>query len=329
MVKPIQWNTPAVRFAVQSAHVAAPAAGFGVLYLRDDSGTVELWFRLNSGSPYKLATVTGGGFAPADAKYIVQTSDPALTNAQALGALATGILKNTTTTGVLTIAAAGTDYITPDGAETLTSKTLTTPTISPVSTPVSPANGALWMDTDRNTLSAHLGDLTQRLNGTIWSQTSTTTISNVSGEVSLTNTGIGTTQIPANFLQSGRAVRIRAGGYCGTAAIAPTLTARVYYGTTLIVSSGALSMPALLSNAPWTLDATIVWRTVGVSGTSVGHNVLTVYTAIGTPNAAAGAVTTPVTTDTTANKDIDVTMDWDTADTANELVCTWWMIEVM
>jgi hypothetical protein len=48
--------------------------------------------------------------APAAAKYIVQTADTELSAEQALGALATGILKNTTTTGVLSIAAAGTDY---------------------------------------------------------------------------------------------------------------------------------------------------------------------------------------------------------------------------
>lgn len=44
--------------------------------------------------------------APADAKYILQTADADLVNAQALGALGTGMLKNTTTTGVLSIATA-------------------------------------------------------------------------------------------------------------------------------------------------------------------------------------------------------------------------------
>lgn len=52
----------------------------------------------------------GGGGAPTDATYIVQTANGSLSAEQALGALATGILKNTTTTGVLSIAVAGTDY---------------------------------------------------------------------------------------------------------------------------------------------------------------------------------------------------------------------------
>lgn len=48
--------------------------------------------------------------APAAAKYIVQTADSELSAEQALGALATGVLKSTTTTGVLSIAVPGTDF---------------------------------------------------------------------------------------------------------------------------------------------------------------------------------------------------------------------------
>jgi len=51
--------------------------------------------------------------APVGATYIVQTADATLTNEQAMGALATGIVKNTTATGVLSIAAADVDYATP------------------------------------------------------------------------------------------------------------------------------------------------------------------------------------------------------------------------
>lgn len=66
----------------------------------------KLYICTNAG--YKEVDIGGAGsFAPVDAKYIVETADPNLTNEFALGSLATGILKNTTTTGVPTIAAAG------------------------------------------------------------------------------------------------------------------------------------------------------------------------------------------------------------------------------
>lgn len=54
------------------------------------------------------------GIALNTSKYILQgTTDSNLSNAQFLGALGTGILKNTTSTGVLSIAVAGTDYQAP------------------------------------------------------------------------------------------------------------------------------------------------------------------------------------------------------------------------
>lgn len=64
-----------------------------------------------------LDTVEGDlpsqGAAPVDAKYIVQQANSTLTNEQALGALSTGLVKNTTTSGILSIATAGTDYVVP------------------------------------------------------------------------------------------------------------------------------------------------------------------------------------------------------------------------
>lgn len=51
--------------------------------------------------------------APVSATYITQVPNATLTNEQALSALATGLVKNTTVTGVLSIAADGTDYLSP------------------------------------------------------------------------------------------------------------------------------------------------------------------------------------------------------------------------
>ena len=53
--------------------------------------------------------------APNDAFYITQQADGTLTNEQSLAALSTGLVKVTTTTGVLSTAAAGTDYVVPGG----------------------------------------------------------------------------------------------------------------------------------------------------------------------------------------------------------------------
>jgi hypothetical protein len=72
----------------------------------------SLFICTNSGY-VALATGASGSFAPADASYITKTTNPTLTGEFALGTLSTGILKVTTTTGDLSIAAAGTDYESP------------------------------------------------------------------------------------------------------------------------------------------------------------------------------------------------------------------------
>lgn len=58
-------------------------------------------------------TVGGVNVAPGDATFLVQTADGDLPNAQALGDLATGLVKNTATTGVQSIAEPDVDYLAP------------------------------------------------------------------------------------------------------------------------------------------------------------------------------------------------------------------------
>lgn len=78
------------------------AGGYG---LRDNAGAVE--YCDSGGAWTALNSLGGGGGAPTDATYIVQTANGSLSAEQVLGALATGLLWNTTTTGVLSILAAG------------------------------------------------------------------------------------------------------------------------------------------------------------------------------------------------------------------------------
>lgn len=85
--------------------------------------TAERTFTLPNADATLLTTTTG---APIGAKYIVQQLDADLTGEQATGDLATGILKNTTTTGVLSIAVAG-DFPTLNQSTTGSAATLTTP----------------------------------------------------------------------------------------------------------------------------------------------------------------------------------------------------------
>lgn len=95
---------------------------FAPAYRLDVFPTGGITFNANAGRIIGVATPSAGtdaankayvdssGVAIANAQFIIRVSDPDLPNAQILGSLATGIVKNTTTTGVLSIAVAGTDY---------------------------------------------------------------------------------------------------------------------------------------------------------------------------------------------------------------------------
>lgn len=78
---------------------------------QDSSGSPQnmLW-QDNSGILHKAAVPSGGSGANALGTYLVQTATNAPANAQVMGSLATGLVKNTTTTGVQSIAVPGTDY---------------------------------------------------------------------------------------------------------------------------------------------------------------------------------------------------------------------------
>jgi len=99
--------------------------------LKAGIGTPHQFLRMNSGgteAAWETVTV-----ATTSAKYILQQADGSLPSAQSLGALTTGLLKNTVTgtTGVLSTAVSGTDYITSITAGTgLQSTGGGTPTLS-------------------------------------------------------------------------------------------------------------------------------------------------------------------------------------------------------
>jgi hypothetical protein len=79
----------------------------------DDAGLADgkIWKYQASSSSWVIADDAGASTgAPVGAPYITQTHDATLTNEHALSDLATGLLKNTTATGVLEIAVAGADY---------------------------------------------------------------------------------------------------------------------------------------------------------------------------------------------------------------------------
>lgn len=94
------------------------------MYAKDNgSGSTRIYALDSAGTEVDILTSQTG--APIDATYIVQTANNNLSSEQALGALATGIVKNATTTGVLSIAVADTDYLVTKAVDIITTAPLT------------------------------------------------------------------------------------------------------------------------------------------------------------------------------------------------------------
>jgi len=106
---PLSWTT-IHGYGVLADRPAAGSTNAGLLYFATNSNGGTL-FRSDGATWSALTAGLSSSAAPNDAKYILQTADGDLANAQALGALATGLLKNITTTGVLVIATANSDYL--------------------------------------------------------------------------------------------------------------------------------------------------------------------------------------------------------------------------
>ena len=155
--------------------------------------------------------------------------------------------------------------------------------------------------------------------------------------------------IPANYLQDGRCLRIRATGGYGTT-VTPTIIFSVRWGgvsgTVLAKSStvtttsgvgGGASMTAV-----WTLDALIQVRSNGATGTLFTMGEATLFTSTagtagtvtnyGMPmplvsGSTGGTTPVAVTADLTADTALALTVTWGTANAANSIQLHTYSIE--
>ncbi len=170
-----------------------------------------------------------------------------------------------------------------------------------------------------------------------WATASGTAVANTTTETIL----FPNVTIPANYLQDGRVLRIRAFGAYGTTGT-PTLTLALRWGGvagTVIAKSAAATLTSGVGGgasmtAMWVFEAIIQVRSNGSSGTLMTNGEATLFTSTA-PTAgtvtnygmpivlASGSTggTTPVavTADLTADTALSLTALWGTANAANSI----------
>lgn len=164
----------------------------------------------------------------------------------------------------------------------------------------------------------------------VWSVADGTAIANTTTETII----FPNTTFPAGYMQDGRVVRITAYGRHSTTAT-PTVTFRIRWGGvsgTVLAASGAITAGSGVTAAMWMLEALLVCRSNGATGTifTTGRALLgedaapTVGSATNAPGISmmgSAGVATPaaVTVDLSADQALAITAAWSAASASNTL----------
>lgn len=132
--------------------------------------------------------------------------------------------------------------------------------------------------------------------------------------------------LPANYMQDGRLLRMRAFGKLSTTGT-PTITFAIRWGGAagiLLATTEALTMGSGVANVNWSIEAFIQVRSNGATGTLLVLGDCQVHTAAGTVlNNTFGVsgfdAPAVVTVDLTADTNLALTADWSAASSSNTL----------
>lgn len=132
--------------------------------------------------------------------------------------------------------------------------------------------------------------------------------------------------IPANYMQDGRVLRIRAYGKLSTTGT-PTITFAIRWGGvggTLLATSEAITTASGSANVAWALEAYIQTRSNGATGTLLVIGTVTVNLTASTQTTGVFGVSgfdapAAVTVDLTADTALSLTADWSAASASNTL----------
>lgn len=141
--------------------------------------------------------------------------------------------------------------------------------------------------------------------------------------------------IPANYMQDGRLLRIRAFGKLSTTGT-PTITFAIRWGGvagTLLATTEAITNGSGVANVNWEVEAYVQTRVNGSAGTLLVYGTVTVHTsstAVVRNVFSVSGYNDPAqvgSLDLTVDKALSITADWSVADALNTLTGMLYTIE--
>lgn len=142
--------------------------------------------------------------------------------------------------------------------------------------------------------------------------------------------------IPANYMQYGRVLRLRAFGKLSTTGT-PTITFAIRWGGvagTLLATTEAITCASGAANTAWSLEAFLQTRTNGSTGTILAFGDCMVNLTASTQTSGAFSVSgfdapAAVTVDLTTDKALSLTADWSASSASNTLTGMLYTIEAL
>lgn len=138
-----------------------------------------------------------------------------------------------------------------------------------------------------------------------------------------------TTTLAANALTRGKVLRLTLRGVVSTAAAGASLTLRVKLGAPTYLATGAVALPASLSNRGWELTGDLIIKSDGAAAFVEPQGFARIATAatdaliVDCENAAA------VSADLTVDRVLAATAQWSVADAANSVTLKQMIVEVL
>lgn len=132
------------------------------------------------------------------------------------------------------------------------------------------------------------------------------TVANTSVETFFTSSYV----VPANSLAIGTVLRVRFFGIYSTGVVAPSLTLRVYFGTTVLITSGTLTTVANITNDGWSAEGLFTVQGIGSLGTIEAQGLSEFSTASTVALFVNMDNAVPITVDTTINETLRASIQW-------------------
>lgn len=160
---------------------------------------------------------------------------------------------------------------------------------------------------------------------TLFSQTQAVTVVNTTNELTLVGTGSGSVTIPPNFFTAGKVLRFEGIGI-HSAAAAPTIRLRVYFGNTVMLDTTAVTTGNSTNNN-FRVFGLITCYTTGATGTFWAQGM---YMEEATAaNIFSMANTGTIQIDTTAAQVVNLTAQWGAQSNSDAVTLTNFTIEAL